>query len=500
MYRALVLGIIAFYFLVVFLVSWYTTRGIERDALSFYRGDRKSPWWVVAIAMVGTSITGVTYISVPGMVGESQMAYLQMALGFWAGYFVIAFVLLPLYYRLNLTSIYVWLEQRYGTYAHITGTAFFLLSKFLSCSVRMYLTATVLLVVLFPHAQADSSLFTLHSSLIMMFIVWLYSFKGGVKTLVWIDMLQTLCLVCGMVGIVACVSYAMGLDAGALYRTITDSDMSRIWFFDDVNSKHYFWKQFLGGMFVTIAMTGLDQDMMQKNLSCKTLHDAQKNMVTYGFCFIPVNFIFLALGILLYTYAGTLGMTGQDGRSLHSLTGTTLKADELFPYLATAVNPISGQNVLPLAVTVLFVIGLIAAAFSSVGSAVTSLTTAVMVDFRAHNRFVVHLLNCVLVGVGMYVFHIVGSGSVINAIYVIVSYTYGPLLGMFFLGLLTNVHPRRSLIPLACVASPLICYILDTNSEVWFGGYKMGYELLIVNGLITALLLTIGSIGKKKTA
>ena len=331
-----------------------------------------------------------------------------------------------------------------------------------------------------------------------MFIVWLYSFKGGVKTLVWIDMLQTLCLVCGMVGIVACVSYAMGLDAGSLYRTIADSDMSRIWFFDDVNSKQYFWKQFLGGMFVTIAMTGLDQDMMQKNLSCKTLHDAQKNMVTYGFCFIPVNFIFLALGILLYTYAGTLGMTGSDGSSLHSLTGNALKADELFPYLATAVNPTSGQALLPLAVSVLFVIGLIAAAFSSVGSAVTSLTTAVMVDFRAHNRFVVHLLNCVLVGVGMYVFSIVGSGSVINAIYVIVSYTYGPLLGMFFLGLLTNVRPRRNLIPLACVASPLICYTLDTNSEAWFGGYRMGYELLIVNGLITALLLALSSLVHQK--
>jgi len=481
MNSTLVLAVILLYFLMVLGVSWWTTRRHEHDTETFYRGDRKSPWWVVAIAMIGTSISGVTYVSVPGMVEAKQMSYIQMVLGFVAGYFVVAYVLLPLYYRLGLSSIYVYLEQRYGHHAHRTGAAFFLLSKYLGCAVRMYLTAVVLQLVLFEPLGIPFGL----SVACIMLVVWLYSFKGGVKTLVWTDLLQTLCLLAAMVGFVICLSSAMGLNASSLYSTLADSSMSRIWFFDDANDTRYFWKQFLGGMFTTIAMTGLDQDMMQKNLSCRSLREAQKNMVSYGFGFLPVNLIFLSLGILLYMFAHEMGVTQ--------------KGDELFPYLATGINPATGQPFLPLIVSILFVLGLVAAAFSSAGSAVTALTTAIMVDFMKHSpseqpvgivnkRFWVHIANSVMMGVMIYGFHLLATGSVINAVYVVASYTYGPLIGLFFFGMLT----RRKVadgwwIPVLCVASPLLCWVLDQNSEAWFNGYKIGYEMLLINGAITAM-------------
>lgn len=492
----LVLGIIALYFCMVFGVSWWTTRKRDSDSQSFYRGDRKSPWWVVAIAMIGTSISGVTYVSVPGMVASGCMGYLQMVLGFVAGYFAVAYILLPLYYRLGLSSIYVYLEQRYGQSAHRAGAAFFLLSKVLGCAVRMYLTAIVLQLVLFDGLGLPFGL----SVACIMLIVWLYSFRGGVKTLVWTDLLQTLCLLAAMLGFVVYISQAMHLTAGTLFSTITESPMSRIWFFDDANDTRYFWKQFLGGAFTTIAMTGLDQDMMQKNLSCTSLRAAQKNMVSYGFGFLPVNLVFLSLGILLYTYAAQLGMLEADGTLHEVASSSTLKSDELFPYLATGINPLTGQAFLPLIVSILFVLGLIAAAFSSAGSAVTALTTSVMVDFMKplpseaearQRRFWVHLANSILMGVMIYVFHLLASGSVINAVYVVASYTYGPLIGLFFFGLFTKVNVRDRFIPLICLLSPILCFILDQNSQAWFHGYKIGYELLLINGGITALGLLI---------
>ena len=494
-----VLLIIAAYFGVIFGVSAWTTRERDNDSHTFYRGNRKTPWYVVAVAMVGTSISGVTYVSVPGMVADSQMSYLQMAMGFVAGYFVVAYVLLPVYYRLNLSSIYCYLEERYGRRSHTTGACFFLLSKFLGCAVRMYLTAVVLQLVLFDGLGMPFGV----TVGVMMLVVWLNTFRGGVKTLVWTDLLQTLCLLVAMVGFVFCVSSAMGLDARGLADTLQDSELSRVWFFDDVNDKRFFWKQFLGGMFTTIAMTGMDQDMMQKNLSCKSLREAQKNMVSYGFAFLPVNFIFLTLGILLYTYAQQLGVCTVDGAGVYHLTdlsGTALKSDQLFPYLATGSDPTSGVPFLPMAVSVLFILGLISAAFSSAGSAVTSLTTAIMVDFQVGwRRRRVHLVNAVMMGVMIYVFHLLASGSVINAVYVIASYTYGPLLGLFFFGLLTRRRPRDRYIPVVCLLSPLLCYIIDTHSEQWFNGYHMGYELLLLNGLITAAGLYAISLGRVKS-
>lgn len=525
----LVLCLIALYFAALLGVTWITTRR-QTSARAFYVGDRRSPWWAVAIAMIGTSISGVTFISVPGMVAATQFSYMQMVLGFTAGYFAVAYVLLPLYYRLGLCSIYGYLDQRYGAASYRTGSVFFLISKFLGCGVRMYLTALVLQLVLFDGLGVPFGL----NVAATMLVVWLYTFRGGVKTLVWTDMMQTLCLLAAVVCCIWCVCRAMGLDAAGLWRTVTDSEMSRTWFFDDVNDRRFFWKQFLAGMFTTVAMTGLDQDMMQKNLACRSLRDAQKNVVSYGFGFLPVNLLFLALGVLLYTYAARLGLFSPvDG--LTTLDGAPLKSDELFAYLATATSPATGLPLLPTAVGVLFVLGLIAAAFSSAGSALTALTTSVTIDLlhadrpaapapaaetvpasptespidspadssaeserrQRRIRSRVHIVNTVVMGVLIYLFRVIGNTSVIDAVYVLASYTYGPLLGLYLFGLCTRRRPRDRWVPAVCLLSPLLCLVVSLNSEAWLGGYKMGYELLLLNGALTAFGLWIASVGRK---
>jgi SSS family transporter len=459
-------------------VSWLTTRN-SRGSGDFFVGDRRSPWYVVAIAMIGTSISGVTFVSVPGMVAASQFSYLQMVLGFVAGYVVVAYVLLPLYYRLNMYSIYGYLEQRFGLRAYRSGSMFFLLSKFLGCGVRMYLTALVLQLMLFDGLGVPFWF----NVLITMSVVYLYTFRGGVKTLVWADMVQTLSLIIAVVLAIVYIAQALELTMEGVVTKIAESPMSRVWFFDDVDDKRYFFKQFLAGMFTTIAMTGLDQDMMQKNLSCKSLADARKNVLSYGVAFLPVNLLFLALGVLLYIYASHIGLADADGHL------TMLKPDELFPYIATSVG-------LPTIVGVLFVVGIVAAAFSSAGSAVTALTTSVTIDMlRAdrHNdtqhltkvRSRVHIINCIVMGVLIWLFQIIGNGSVIDAVYVLASYTYGPLLGMYVYGLYTKRDVNDKWMPYICVAAPLLSYVISRNSEQWFEGYKMGYELLLVNGAIT---------------
>jgi len=494
----LVLAIIAFYFCVIFFVSYLTTRRQKDGNRSFFIGDRKSPWYVVAIAMIGTSISGVTFISVPGMVAATQFSYLQMVLGFVAGYFAVAYVLLPLYYKLNLCSIYGYLEQRYGLSSYRVGATFFLISKFLGCGVRMYLTALVLQLILFDNLGIS---FAANITLTMT-VVWLYTFRGGVKTLVWTDMLQTLSLILAVIFCIFYICRAMGLDFQGLWHTISGSPLSQTWFFDDVNDKRYFWKQFLAGMFTTIAMTGLDQDMMQKNLSCKTLRDARKNVISYGFGFLPVNLLFLALGILLYRYAASVGLCDATG----NLIG--LKSDELFPLLATGGD--TTGTYLPTVVGILFILGLIAAAFSSAGSAVTALTTSVTVDILRADRFnnekqikkirsCVHILNTIVMGILIYLFRVVGNNSVIDAVYVVASYTYGPLLGLYAFGLYTRRRVRDRWVPFVCLLSPIACFILSRNTETWFNGYKMGYELLLVNGALTALGLWIASLHVGKT-
>lgn len=467
MSSTVVLAVMALYFAAVFGVSRLTTRRKVQDA-DFYTGGRKSPWWVVAISMVGTSITGVTFISVPGMVQASQFSYLQMALGFIAGYVFIAYVLLPLYYRINLQSIYSYLQDRMGVYSYKTGAAFFLLSKLLVCGVRLYLTAVVLQVVLFSKIGVPFSL----NVVISMLLVWLYSYRGGVKTLVWTDMFQTLAMLLAVVLSIVFVGKSMWADN--IIRTISDSGMSRIFYFDDPLDKRFFWKQFLAGMFTTIAMTGLDQDMMQKNLSCKTLKDARTNMLCYGASFVPVNLLFLSLGVLLYKYAASVGLTG-------------FKPDELFPTLAV--------NYLPSAVGIVFVLGLISAAFSSAGSALTALTTTFTLDIlkAPQKRKLVHLGSAVVMSIVIILFQVLGSQSVIDAVYTITSYTYGPLLGLFLFGIFTERRPSDKLVPVFCIASPLVCLLLKTHSEAWFGGYQMGFELLLYNAGITLILLLLTS-------
>jgi SSS family transporter len=499
MSSTLILAIIALYFGVIFFISYLTTRHHSAGNQAFFVGERKSPWYVVAIAMIGTSISGVTFISVPGMVAGAQFSYMQMVLGFVAGYFAVAYILLPLYYRLGLCSIYGYLEQRYGTSGYRLGAIFFLISKFLGCGVRMYLTALVLQLVLFEGLHIPFAV----NIILTMLIVWLYTVRGGVKTLVWTDMLQTLSLILAVVFCIYYICCAMGLDAQGLWHTLRDSELTRTWFFDDVDDKRYFWKQFLAGAFTTIAMTGLDQDMMQKNLSCRTLRDAQKNVISYGFGFLPVNLLFLSLGILLYQYAARMGLCDAAGQ----LIG--YKSDELFPLLATGGN--AAGSYLPTVVGVLFVLGLIAAAFSSAGSAVTALTTTVTIDLlRAdrkqdeeqlrRTRRRVHWVNTVVMGLLIYLFRVVGNHSVIDAVYIIAGYTYGPLLGLYFFGLYTRRRVRDRWIPLICIAAPVLSYLLSRYSEILFGGYQMGYELLLVNGGLTALGLWIAGIKQSRIA
>lgn len=465
---------------------------------AYFSGDRKSPWPVVAISMIGTSISGVTFISVPGNVAATSMSYMQMVLGFFVGYLAIAYVLLPIYYRLNSYSIYGYLQDRYGTASRKTGSAFFLLSKFLGAGVRMYLTALALQVILFNRLGIPFGF----NVAITMLIVWLYTFRGGVKTLVWVDMVQTLCMVAAVVLSIWFVAKSLGLDFGGLFTTVNDSPMSRIWFFDDPADKKFFWKQFLAGVFTTVAMTGLDQDMMQKNLSCKDLKSAQKNVLSYGFSFLPINLLFLWLGVLLYQYAASVGLCDASG----SLLG--LKPDELYPTLATGSDPATGVRYLPLTVGAVFVVGLISAAFSSAGSAITALTTSFTIDIlRAneyqsdieltHTRKLVHFCVAVVMGVLIYCFKLIGSGSVINAVYVLASYTYGPLLGLYVFGLFTKMNPRDKWIPVICVLSPLICLVLALNAERWFG-FQVGYELLLINAAITFTGLLISSVGNRR--
>ncbi|MCR4824748.1 MAG: sodium:solute symporter [Bacteroidales bacterium] len=484
---AVLLPVIALYLGSVIGASWWISRKTQGSA-DFFRGGRKSPWWAVAVAMVSTSISGITFVSVPGMVEASQWSYLQMAVGFVAGYAVIAYVLLPLYYRLNLNSLYSWLEQRFGRWSHRTGAAFFLLSKLLICGVRMYLTAIVLQLVVFDPLGIPFAV----NVAATMFCVWLYTFRGGVRTLVWTDMIQTVALITVVVLCLVQISRVMGLDFGAMCGSISDSGMSRIWFFDDWRDTRFFWKQFLAGMFTTIAMTGLDQDMMQKNLSCKTLRESQRNMMSYGAAFFPVNLLFLALGVLLYQFAAARGIS-------------VAKPDDLFPTIACGTDA-AGTAFMPPVVPLLFALGLTASAFSSSGSALTALTTTFTLDVlhadkrqdeaglrRTRQR--VHAGAAVVLGLVILGFGAIRDGSVINAIYTVAGYTYGPLLGLFFFGILTRRRVRDRWVPLICILSPVLCYILSTHSAAWLGGYRIGFELLLINAGLTWAGLWLCGIG-----
>ena len=464
---AIIITVLA-YFAILFGISHLTSRKANND--TFYRANRRAPWYMVAFGMIGASISGITFVSVPGMVLTSQMTYLQMCLGFIVGYLVIAFVLLPLYYRLNLTSIYTYLGQRLGMRSYKTGASFFLLSKMTGAAVRFYVICIILQQFVFTPAGIPFAV----NVIVMVALIWLYTRRGGIGTLVFTDSFQTLCLFTALIMIILSVISQLNLSVREAVSAITSSDMSRIFVFDDWLSPHHFVKQFLSGAFIAIVMTGLDQDMMQKNLTCKTLRDAQKDMCTYGVAFVPANLLFLALGVLLTM-----------------VLGSGLKGDEMLP---TFIQGSADSSLL----TLLFTIGIVAASFSSADSALTSLTTCFCVDIRQQPdnealRKRVHIAMCLFFVLFILLFRQINSTSLIDAIYILASYTYGPLLGLFVFGLFTKKQPNDTFVPYICIVSPLLCYLLDLIAQhLW--GYRFGYELLMLNGLLTFTGLWVSSL------
>ena len=458
------------YFGLLFGISRLTARRSTNE--TFYRADRQSPWYMVAFGMVGASISGVTFVSVPGMVQQTQMTYLQTCMGFVLGYVVVAFVLLPLYYRLNLTSIYAYLGTRFGVRSHKTGSCFFLLSKMAGASVRFYVVCIILQRFVFQPLGVPFAITV--TGLVL--LIWLYTRQGGIKTLVWTDSLQTVCLFAALLIIIYKVVGDLGLTFSGTVSAIQASALSQVFVWDDWMSKQYFWKQFLSGTFIVVVMTGLDQDMMQKNLTCKTLRGAQKDMCTYGVAFLPANLLFLSLGVLLTMLPGAA------------------TADELLPaYVERAANlQFSIFNLQSL-----FVLGIVAASFSSADSALTSLTTIFCVDIVGRQdderlRRRVHIGVCGVFVLFILIFKALNSTSLIDAVYIIAGYTYGPLLGLFLFGLFTRKMPADRLVPYICVVSPMLSYGVDLLVQrLW--GYRFGYELLMLNGLLTFTGLWLSS-------
>jgi len=469
-----ILLVVVGYFSLLLLISYFTGR--KADNKGFFVGNKQSPWYVVAFGMVGASLSGVTFISVPGWVKSIDFTYMQMVFGYMLGYIVVANILLPLYYKLNLTSIYSYLDGRFGKISYKTGASFFLLSRTIGASFRLFLMANVLQITVFD--VWDVPFFV--TVLITILLIWLYTFKGGIKTIVWTDTLQTLFMLLAVGVSIYLIMDKLNLDISGLANTISDSDYSRVFEFGDWQSKQNFFKQFFTGAFITIVMTGLDQDMMQKNLSCKNLGEAKKNMYWYGFAFIPANLLFLVLGALLLIFAQHEGIAIPE------------RGDDLFPLLAT-------QHLGPV-VSLFFLIGLMAAAYSSADSALTSLTTSFTVDILGADendelktkklRFRSHLLFSLLLLVVILIFRAINDDSVIAAIFTIAGYTYGPLLGLYAFGLFTKLQVKDNLVPIAAILSPITCYLIKNNSMDWFGT-AIGFELLILNGLLTFVGLWI---------
>ncbi len=459
--------IVALYFLVLMVISFVT--GKKNDNKSFFLGNRQSPWYIVSIGMIGASLSGVTFISVPGWVKGTQFTYLQMVMGYFLGYLVIAHVLLPVYYKLNLTSIYTYLEKRFGKWTYKTGASLFLLSRTIGASARLYLMANVLQLSLFNALGIPFAV----TVVITIALIWLYTFRGGIKTIIWTDTLQTVFMLTSVVITIIYMAKSMNLSFGGLIETINNSELSKVFVFDDWSSKQHFIKQFFSGAFITIVMTGLDQDMMQKNLSCKNLKEAKKNMIWYGLAFIPTNVLFLSLGVLLYLFANHHGLTLPE------------RSDDLFPMVVNS-------GLLPASVGIFFIIGLVAAAYSSADSALTSLTTSFSVDILNHSkgeipkrkRMAVHIMFSILLGLTIILFRVFEADSIISTIFDLAGYTYGPLLGLYAFGLFTQHKINEKSVPFIAIVAPFITGILAFNSSDWFG-FTLGYEKLILNGLLT---------------
>ncbi len=461
--------LIVAYFSVLILISYITGKSANNE--TFFKANNSSPWYLVAFGMIGASLSGVTFISVPGWVEGQSMAYMQMVLGYVIGYAIIGLVLLPLYYKLNLTSIYSYLEDRFGRYSYKTGASFFLLSRTVGAAFRLFLVANVLQLLLF---DAYGIPFWVTVSITIL-LIWLYTFKGGIKTIVWTDTLQTLFM---LIAVGVCIyTISDELQIENIFTYVADSELSKTFFFDDVKAGNYFWKQFLAGAFIAVVMTGLDQDMMQKNLTCRNLKDAQKNMFWFTIVLVIVNFFFLALGVLLTDYAQ------RNGIDAHK--------DELFPIIAT-------KGTLGLVTAMFFLLGLIAAAYSSADSALTSLTTSFSIDIleidkkkekkvQEKIRKKVHILfSFVLIATILVFKYFIADASVIAKIFTFAGYTYGPLLGLYAFGLFTKLNIKDKAVPFICLVAPVLTYLISFYSKEKLG-FDFGFFVLVLNGALTFL-------------
>ena len=465
------------YTAIIFVISWVTSR--KADNQSFFIGNKKSPWIVVAYGMIGATLSGVTFISVPGWVGQTGFTYFMIVLGYVAGYAVISLVLLPMYYKLNLTSIYTYLDTRFGNHTYKTGASFFLVSRVIGASFRMFLVVSVLQVFVFDYYGIPFWL----TVVLFMLLIQLYTMKGGIKTIVWTDTLQTTFMLAAVVITIVIILKQMNIGLSDMITIVSDSKFSRIVEID-VNHPRFFLKQFLAGMFITITMTGLDQDMMQKNLSCRNLKDAQKNITTLSLILVPVNLIFLFLGAVLFIYAAKFYVPLPE------------LADHVFPTIALGqLGAVAG---------IVFIIGLISAAYSSADSALTSLTTSFSIDILEldkkykddenllrKKRKQVHIIMAFIIIFVIIIFKIINDQSVIQQLFTFASYTYGPLLGLYSFGLFTKKSVKDKWVPLVAIMAPVVTYLISHYSELILPGYQFGFELLIVNGLLTILGLIL---------
>jgi SSS family transporter len=469
------LVILIVYFGMLITVSIYTSRGADTN--TFFTANRQSPWYLVAFGMIGTSLSGVTFVSVPGAVANIQFSYFQVVIGYILGYVVIATVLMPLYYRLNLISIYSYLEQRFGFWSYKTGSGFFLLSRTIGSAVRLYVAAQVLQLALFKPLGIPFEV----AVAITIFLIWIYTFKGGVKTIIVTDTLQTFFLITAVILTIILVSNELHLDGiGDIWDKVQTSGYSKIFYWETNDPKNFF-KQFFAGVFIAIVMTGLDQDLMQKNLTCKNIGEAQKNMFWFVVVLVIVNFLFLSLGALLYVYAEAQGIPAPA------------KTDDFYPMLAL--------NHLGLVVGITFLLGITAATYASSDSALTALTTAFCIDFmeiekrpeekRSTIKFWVHVGFSVVFYLVILIFNRLNSKEVITAVFDLAGYTYGPLLGLFAFGAFLKRPVKDRWVPLVCILAPIITYVINDHSAEWFNGYKFGFERLIINGLITFIGLWI---------
>ena len=498
----LLLAIIVAYFSVLLGIAFYTSRHSNNE--SFFIGNRNSKWWLVAFGMIGTSLSGMTFISVPGTVGKAGFDYFQVVIGYWLGYFVVAFVLLPLYYRLKLTSIYTYLEGRLGATSYKTGALFFILSRTLGATLRLYLVIKVLEKFVLEGMGISFEV----TAIIILGLILLYTFRGGVKTIVWTDTLQTTFMLLALIVCVGYIIHSLNYDVTTAWGALGQKGFTHM-IQSNPLSGNYFLKQLFGGAFITIAMTGLDQEMMQKNISVSNLKDSRKNMLTLSFLQMFVVFIFLSLGGLLYLYGMSKGgafqhtmVNGKDQLQF-ILDGKNIIGDDIFPILAF--------HYMPPFISIIFIIGLISALFPSADGALTALTSSFCIDILGirrkkglteqqqqrtrlivHNSFALVFLMCV------FLFRSVDNGSLIQVLLVVAGYTYGPLLALFAFGILTKRNVRSELVPLVCIAAPVICYVLKQNDVAWLGGYTIGTELLIINAALTFLLLLLTSSKSRK--